>query len=88
MPDLTIPLIAATVFTVGGYGILRAERYAKGIGEGLAAVFMLCTVLVAVEAAVNFANGLHPHPAPSVRVSVPPTTEMSYAPPPAVAWLD
>lgn len=43
--DLAMPLIVAVVFTLGGYGIVRAERHAEAIGAVLGCVFVNCAVL-------------------------------------------
>lgn len=45
MPDLTVPFTAATVFTLGGYGILRAERHAETIRGVLALAFLVSAML-------------------------------------------
>ncbi|XYD09892.1 hypothetical protein R1A27_04905 [Methylobacterium sp. NMS12] len=51
MPDsLTVPLLAAAVFTFGGYGIIKAERHADLIRDVLGAAFMIVAVLVVLMA--------------------------------------
>jgi hypothetical protein len=45
MEALAFPFAAATVFTVGGYGIVQAKRHADAIGATLALVLVICLLL-------------------------------------------
>lgn len=69
MLNLTIPLIAATVFTAGGYGILNAKRHAERIEELLVVVFMLCALMAMVGLTLTVAVRLTPRPMPASMAS-------------------
>lgn len=50
LDTLTIPLIAAAVFTLCGYGITKAERHADLIRDVLGGLFMIVAALVVIMA--------------------------------------
>ena len=90
MPNITIPLIAATVFTAGGYGILNAKRHAERIRDSLAAAFMLCAVMAPVAIIAVYAERFpsHPVPASTVQVRAPAVDRPAAANPSVVYWGD
>ncbi|MDP4022325.1 hypothetical protein Q8W71_06800 [Methylobacterium sp. NEAU 140] len=61
MPSLTLPLIAACVFTIGGYVILRLERQAEPIGDGLFAAFAILAMVTGALALGRVAAPPHSH---------------------------
>ena len=49
LADLALPILAATVFTLVGYGILRAGRHGKAIGGVLEGTFVVCALMALME---------------------------------------
>ena len=45
MEALVVPFTAATVFTLGGYGIMQAKRHADAIGIALGLAVLTCALL-------------------------------------------
>lgn len=45
MEALVVPFTAATVFTLGGYGIMQTKRHADAIGVALGLVVLSCALL-------------------------------------------
>jgi hypothetical protein len=87
MLNLTIPLIAATVFTVGGYGILNAKRHVERIEELLIVVFMMCALLAMIGMTAIFAARLTPRPMPAAMAQAKPVpTVGSIADAHAIVW--
>jgi hypothetical protein len=48
METLAFPLTVATVFTLGGYGIVQAKRHAEIIGAVLGFAALSCALLAAM----------------------------------------
>ncbi|MDP4027238.1 hypothetical protein Q8W71_32215 [Methylobacterium sp. NEAU 140] len=62
MLNLTLPLIAATVFTAGGYCIFNAKRHVEAIKEFLVVIFLMCACMTLVGMIAFFAARLTPRP--------------------------
>jgi len=67
LAGLTVPLIAAAVFTLGGYGISKAARHSDELTEFLGALFMIVALLAGVAGLAQIgARGLSTLPRPAI----------------------
>ena len=65
LETLTFPVIAAAVFTLVGYGISKAERYADALGECLGALFIVVALLAWLGVCIQISTrgpGAFPRP--------------------------
>lgn len=48
LDPFAVPLVFATVFTLGGYAIMRMKKHAETVGAWLGIAFAFCTVVIGV----------------------------------------
>lgn len=69
MSSLAVPFVVATVFTLGGYAIVRIKKHADIVGAVLGCTFAVCAMLAVLALLVRVADDGSRAPAGRPRVA-------------------